>query len=98
MRSRISLGLVVLMAAVLLAGISCAGDPQALETEVLLKGSLDRDNRFVDESGETYTLAINEKTAELLDMPRQMIEVEGTLLENDGRKTLTITDIRPVSP
>jgi hypothetical protein len=94
----ISLGLIILMAALLFTGISCAGDQQGLETEVLLKGSLNQDNQFVDESGQTYNLAINEKTAELLDMPRQTIEIEGTLLEKDGRKNLTITDIRPVSP
>jgi hypothetical protein len=98
MQKRISLGLVVLMAAILVAGISCAGDQQALETEVLLKGSLNQDNQFVDENGQTYSLAINEKTAELLDMPRQVIEIEGTLLEQDGRKTLAITDIHPVTP
>jgi hypothetical protein len=86
------------MAAVLMAGVSCAGDPQGLETEVLLKGSLNQDNQFVDESGQVYNLAINEKTAELLEMPRQVIEIEGTLLEQEGKKTLTITDIRPVSP
>jgi hypothetical protein len=97
MKKAISLGLMVLMAAMFLTGISCAGDKAAQETEVQLKGALNMDNQFVDEDGQTYALAINDKTAELLDMPRQMIEIKGTLLEHEGQKTLSITDISPVT-
>jgi hypothetical protein len=97
MKKAISLGLMVLMVAMFLTGISCAGDQRALETEVQLKGALNLDNQFVDEDGQTYALAINDKTAELLDMPRQMIEIKGTLLEHEGQKTLSITDIMPVT-
>jgi hypothetical protein len=82
----------------LFAGISCAGDQRAAETEVQLTGALDQNNQFVDESGQAYDLAINEKTAELLDMPRQMIEIKGTVMEQDGHKTLTIIEILPANP
>ena len=43
-------------------------------------------------------MVINDKTAELLDMPRQTIEIKGTLLEHEGQKTLSIIDISPVTP
>ena len=99
MQRKIGLGLTLLLAAVVLfAGISCAGDQQAKETEVLLKGSLNQSNQFVAEDGQIYDLAINEKTAELLDMPRQVIEIKGTLMEQGGQTTLIITDISPATP
>jgi hypothetical protein len=98
-KGRIALGLLVLMAAMMLfVGLSCAGDQRAAETEVQLTGALDQSNQFVDASGQAYDLAINEKTAELLDMPRQMIEIKGTVLEQGGQKTLTITEILPANP
>ena len=97
MKKMISLGLTVLMVAMFLAGVSCAGDQRAQETEVQLRGALNPDNQFVDEAGQTYELAINEKTAELLDMPRQTIEIKGTLMEREGQKTLSITEISPVT-
>jgi hypothetical protein len=30
-------------------------------------------------------------------MPRQTIEIKGTLLEHEGQKTLSVTDISPVT-
>jgi hypothetical protein len=94
----VSFGLVLLMTALLVTGISCAGDQQTRETEVLLKGSLNQDNQFVDESGKAYDLVINETTAALLNMPRQKIEIKGTLLEQNGKEHLSITEISPVAP
>ena len=99
MERNISLGLIVVMTALmLLTGISCAGDQHTAETEVQLSGALNAGNQFVDEAGQAYDLAINEKTAELLDMPRQKIEIKGTVLEQDGQRTLTITEILPFTP
>ena len=99
MERNISLGLTVLMTVLmLLTGISCAGDQRTAETEVQLTGALNASNQFIDEAGQAYDLAINEKTAELLDMPRQKIEIKGTVQEQDGQKTLTVTEILPVTP
>ena len=99
MERNISLGLIVLMTVLmLLTGISCAGDQHTAESEVQLTGTLNPSNQFVDESGQAYDLAINEKTAELLDMPRQKIEIKGTVLEEGGQKTLTIIEILPATP
>ena len=98
MKNIISLGLTTLMVAVFLVGISCAGDQRAPETEVLLKGALNQNNQFVDETGQEYDLVINEKTAALINMPEQMVEIKGTLVERDGKKSLTITEISPVKP
>jgi len=99
MKKRISLGLLVLMTAMMLfVGVSCAGDQSAAETEVQLTGALNQSNQFVDASGQAYDLAINEKTAELLDMPRQVIEIKGTVMEQDGQRTLTIIEILPANP
>jgi hypothetical protein len=99
MERNISFGLIVLMTALmLLSGVSCAGDQHTAESEVQLTGALNATNQFVDEAGQAYDLTINEKTAELLDMPRQKIEIKGTVLEEDGQKTLTITEILPATP
>ena len=98
MKRMVAMGLVLLVAALLATGLSCAGDQQAQETEVRLKGALNQDNQFVDESGQAYDLVINETTATLLNMPRQQIEIKGTLVEHNGKTHLSITEISPVTP
>ena len=98
MRRRISIGLSVLILVMMLcAGLSCAGDQHSQATEVLLKGSLNTNNQFVDEAGQTYDLALTEKTQELLNMPPQVIEIKGTVMEKDGKKTLSVTEIGPAN-
>lgn len=99
MERNISLGLIVLMTVLmLLTGISCAGEKHTADSEVQLTGTLNPSNQFVDASGQAYDLAINEKTAELLDMPRQKVEIKGTVQEQDGQKTLTVTEILFATP
>lgn len=98
MPQKITIGLTVMMVTLmLLTGFSCAGDQQARGTEVLLKGALTMNNQFVDEAGQTYELAINDKTEELLSLPQQLIEIKAALMEQDGRKTLSITEITPAN-
>ena len=98
MPKKITIGLTVMMVTLmLLTGLSCAGDQQAKGTEVLLKGALNMNNQFVDEAGQTYELAINDKTEDLLNLPQQLIEIKATLLEQDGQKTLSITEITPAN-
>ena len=99
MQRKFTLALVVLMASMLLvAGISCARDQQAREMEVMLRGALNQDNQFVDESGKAYELVINDKTAKLLEMPQQVIEIKGTVMEKEGQRTLNITEIIAANP
>jgi len=88
---------VTILVMTLLTGLSCAGDQQAQGTEVLLKGSINMNNQFVDEAGQTYDLAINDKTQELLNMPPQVLELKGTVMEKDGKKTLRVTEIGPAN-
>ena len=95
MKKLIAVGLVGLMVLLVFAGTSLAMDQNARVSQVMLKGSLNQDNQFVDENGQAYDLVINETTAALLNMPKQKIEIKGTLMEHDGRKQLSITDISP---
>ena len=97
MNRSISLWLAALMLVMPLIGIACAGDQQTPEAQVLLKGTVTPDNQFIDESGEAYKLAVNEKTAELMAQPGQTFEITGTLEEQQGEKILTITDFSVVS-
>mgnify|MGYP000099021838 FL=1 len=98
MQRMVSTGLALLMAVLLVPTIACADAQQIQETKVLLKGTLNQDNQFVDETGKAYDIVINETTAALLNMPRQPIEIKGTLWEHDGKKQLNITSIRPANP
>jgi hypothetical protein len=98
MKRLMAIGLALLVTALLMTGISCAGEQKPQETEVLLKGALNQQNQFVDENGRAYDLVINETTAALLNMPRLPIEIKGTLLEHNGKEHLSITEISPVTP
>ncbi len=95
MKKLIPVGLTGLMVLLVFAGTIRAEDQSPRVSQVLLKGSLNQDNQFVDESGQAYDLVINETTAALLNMPKQKIEIKGTVLERDGKRQLSITNISP---
>lgn len=97
MKNSISLGLSILLLAVAFLGTACAGDqgdqPLAGE-EVIITGSLDANNQFVDENGQAYTLTENQKGAEMLALSGTKLQIKGTLLEQDGQKMVTVSDYR----
>jgi hypothetical protein len=92
MKKVTTIALVVLMVAVALVGTACAGETQSAKEEVILKGTVDANNRFIDESGQTYEMAANEQAAKIMEQPGQKVEIKGTVMEKEGVKTVVVKE------
>ena len=92
MKKVTTIALVVLMVAVSLVGTACAAETQSAKEEVILKGTVDANNRFTDESGQTYEMAVNDQAVKLMDQPGQKIEIKGTVMEKEGVKTVVVKE------
>ena len=57
-----------------------------------LSGSIDENSRFVDDSGQIYTLADNDKGMEIKTLSGQKVEIKGTVMEEAGQKTVEVKE------
>ncbi len=92
MKKVTTIALVVLMVAVSLVGTACAAETQSAKEDVILKGTVDANNRFIDESGQTYEMAVNDQAAKIMDQPGQKVEIKGTVMEKEGVKTVVVKE------
>ena len=92
MKKVTTIALVVLMVALSLVGTACASETQAPKQEVVLKGTVDANNRFIDESGQTYEMAVNDQAAKIMNQPGQKVEIKGTVMEKEGVKTVVVKE------
>lgn len=60
--------------------------------EVALSGSIDDMNRFIAENGQTYRLSDNEQGLEVQSLAGKKVEIKGTVMEEEGQKTVEVTD------
>lgn len=88
--ARVALAVLMVAAPMLLA--ACAVETPPEQAEVILEGTVNPDNQFVDDSGEPYELASNPKADEIMLKAGQKVKVRGTVMESGGQKILTITD------
>lgn len=82
---------VVLLAAVLLVvwavGTALAGD-------VMITGQVNDDYQIVTEQGDVYDVADTEKGEELSANVGKTVEVQGTLMEEEGSKMITVSNFK----
>ncbi len=90
MKKRAVVALMVLLVSLALMNPACAADKQSAADAVTLKGMVDDNNQFVDENGQTYEMAANEKAATIMAHPGKRVEIKGTVMEKDGVKTLVV--------
>ena len=60
--------------------------------ELSLSGTIDENSQFVDELGEIYNLANNDKGMEIKSLTGQKVEIKGTVMEAEGQKTVEVTE------
>ena len=58
--------------------------------QITIKGQVTEDNQFMTEDGEVYDIADTEKGSEVMEMVDEIIEVRGTLSEDEGDKEITV--------
>ena len=87
---KLILGILVLGLALSVAGIAVAGD------EVSITGTINEDSQLVDGSGNSYDIADTEQGYEVMEMTGKKVSVKGTVMEQDGTKTISITSFEVV--
>ncbi len=73
------------------AGAATAQAASAGE-QLSMSGTIDDHSRFVDDKGEIFALADNEKSMEVRALQGQKIAIKGTVMEDGGQKTVKVTD------
>ncbi|MFZ7125826.1 MAG: hypothetical protein ACOWWM_06695 [Desulfobacterales bacterium] len=91
-------GLAILIAAMALTMIGCTGESGSPAAEVSLRGTVNQENQFVDEAGQTYELSNNMASTQAMAQPGEMLEVKGTLQEQGEQRILTITEFSVIEP
>ena len=76
--------------AALISGIAVAGN------EVSITGTINEDNQLVDSSGNAYDIADTEQGSDVMEMIGKKISVKGTVMEEEGIKTISITSFKVI--
>jgi hypothetical protein len=87
---KIILGILVLGLAISVAGIAVAAD------EVSITGTINEDSQLVDGSGNSYDIADTEQGNEVMEMTGKQVSVKGTVMEEGGTKTISITSFEVI--
>lgn len=82
---------VVLLAAILLV---VWGVGAALAGDVTITGQVNDDYQIVTDKGDVYDVAETEKGDELSANVGKTVEVQGTLMEEEGSKIITVVNFK----
>ena len=74
----------------LVAGFAIAGD------EVSITGTINDESQLVDNSGALYEIADTEPGYEVMEMTGKKVTVKGTVMEEEGTKTISITSFQVI--
>lgn len=62
--------------------------------KVTMEGSINAFGQFIDNEGETFELSDNDESLEVKALTGQQVEIKGTVLEEEGRKTLEVKEYK----
>lgn len=85
---KIFLGILIIGLTVFISGIAVA------ESEVSISGVVNEDGQLVDDAGMTYDIAENDEGNEVMDMVGLKVNVQGTVMEAEGTKIITISSFK----
>ena len=73
-----------------------AGSAMAASELIVLQGQVTEDSQILDDEGNVFDIADTEKGNELIENVGQKVEIEGTVMEEEGGKVLTVESLRIV--
>ena len=85
MRKKMFTGLICLALIAFLSAVAIAAD------ESVIVGVITEDNQIVDQDGQAYTIKQNKQGDDIIEFVGKKVQVKGTVLETDGKKTIEIT-------
>ncbi len=70
-----------------------AATEEAVSAEAItLSGTIDEGSNFIAENGESYTLSENDQSMELKALTGTKVEIRGTVMEENGEKTVEVIE------
>lgn len=90
MKKAVAIGLL----AMVLIGVTF-GAGLALEP-VVIQGQVTEDNQLMDEAGIVFDSADTEAGNEMVENVGQKVEIEGTLMEDEGIKVISVESFRTI--
>lgn len=85
---QIFIGISIISLTVFLSGIAMAG------SEVSISGIINEDGQLVDDDGVTYDISENDEGNEVMEMVGQKVTLNGTVVDADGTKLITISTFK----
>jgi hypothetical protein len=86
----LSIGFCALLVVALFSGFAAAADQPAAGESVMITGTVNEENQIVSQEGETFGVADTEKGAELKSFVGMKVQIQGTVLEQDGAKVIDV--------
>ena len=82
-----------LFVVVMMAGVAFAAEKSAAmqEKEMMISGTINDTNQLVDKDGQIFDVADTEAGNELVTHVGQKVQVKGTVLENEGKKEISVS-------
>lgn len=85
---QIFISISIISLTVFLSGIAITG------SEVSISGIINEDGQLVDDDGVTYDISENDEGNEVMEMVGQKMTLNGTVVEADGTKLITISTFK----
>lgn len=85
---QIFIGISIISLTVFLSEIAMAG------SEVSISGIINEDGQLVDDDGVTYDISENDEGNEVMEMVGQKVTLNGTVVDADGTKLITISTFK----
>ena len=67
-----------------------AGSAMAASEMIVLQGQVTEDSQILDDEGNVFDIADTEKGNELIENVGQKVQIEGTVIEEEGVKVITV--------
>ena len=72
--------------------VAAVEETMPADDQLTLSGTIDENSQLVNEQGEIFTLADNDKGMEVKAMNGMKVEIKGTVMEEEGQKTVEIIE------
>lgn len=93
MKRTISIVVCTLFVVVMMTGVAFSAEKGAAmqDQELMITGTINNANQIVDKDGQIFDVADNQQGKELVTHVGLKVQVKGTVMENEGKKQISVS-------
>lgn len=93
MKRTVNLVICALFVVVMMSGVALSAEKGAAmqEQEMMISGTINGTHQLVDKDGQIFNVTDTETGNELVTHVGQKVQVKGTVLENEGKKEISVS-------